>query len=362
MNTYIKKHPIYIALCFAVLVCFSCDSKDDDKASNDAIIHLTVMNQNDSSIAEIPGDGETLLKLQARIPADADDKYRKVTFRASNGQFFSSTNSVVYEKTVNADGMAEAYLKVPLAHGPLFLSAEIGKDSDRYVSEQQITLLNVGEIIDLKILDHNGNPIGNEVKADGNTILTIKATVNYNSNAIGSIKFITSGGSFLGINNANSTVAINDKIATIQLKVPKTVGNIYIRGEAATNANIFKNGTLQLTRAFADNIILEPNRLSIDSSDDLVSINTYLTRNIGYVSTGSTAQYKAFQLDSNNNQVEIGRFTGLASAYTDDNGQITSVKFVPDTGDINFTEPIIIKVTTRNDSNQEIYRSFILNN
>ncbi|MDX6187775.1 hypothetical protein SGQ83_00295 [Flavobacterium sp. Fl-318] len=362
MIMYKKNQSIYIALFLAVFLCFSCDSKDDDRVSNDAIIYLTVMDENDSPVIEVPGDGETLLKLQAKIPVNADAKYRKVTFRTSNGQFLSSTTNTMYEKTVDANGIAEVFLKVPLNHDPLFLSAEIGADANKYISEQHITLLNVGEIINLDILDNNGNPISSEIRADGNTILTVKATVNFNSNAIGSIKFITSAGNFLGINNANSTVAINGNVATIQLKVPKTVGGVYLRAEALTNSNIFKNGTLPLTRAFADNIILEPSRLSIDSSDDLVIINTYLTRNIGYVSIGSTAQYKAFQLDNNNNEVEVGRFTGLAEAFTNDSSLISSVKFVPDTGDINFTEPIIIRVSARNDNDQEIQRSFILNN
>lgn len=357
-----KIYPIYIVLFVAIIMCFSCDDKDNDIISNDAIINLTILDENDSQVSEVPGDGETILKLQAKIPANADDKYRKVTFRTSKGQFLSSTTNGIYEKTVNAEGIAEAYIKVPLDHGPLFFSAEIGSATDKYISEKRITLVNVGQIINLEILDYNANPIIGEIKADGNTILTVKATVNFNADAIGFVKFITSGGSFLGINNTNNTVAINNNVAIIQFKVPKSVGVVYLRAEAVTNSNIFKDSSLPLTRAYADNIILEPSTLSIDSPDDLVTINTYLTRNIGNVSTGTAAQYMAFQLDSNNNEVAVGRFTGLTGAYTNENSQITSVKFVPDTGNIDFAEPIIIKVTTRNDNNQEVLQSFTLNN
>ncbi|MFH6991854.1 hypothetical protein [Flavobacterium sp. FlaQc-48] len=350
-----------VVLFLGLIMCFSCDDKDNATISHDEIINLTVLDKNNLQVSEIAGDGETLIKLQAKIPSKADPKYKKITFKASKGQFLSSTSNTTYEKAVDANGMAEVYLKLPLEHGPLFLSAEIGTDSDKYIAEKRITLLNVGQIINLEILDQNTNPITADIKADGTTIVTVKATVNFNSDAIGSIRFITSAGTFSGISIDNNIVAINNNVATIQLKLPKSIGVIYLRAEAATNSNIFKNVNLSLTRAFADNIILEPSVLSIDSKDDLVTINTYLTRNIGSVSIGTTAQYKAFQLDTNNNEVEVGRFSGLLEGYTNDNSQISSVKFVPDTGDIDFAKPIIIKVSTRNDNNQEILRSFILN-
>lgn len=345
-------------LFLAVMLCSSCD-EDNTKVPNDAIIVLEVFDENNMRVTELAGDGQTLLKLQAKIPRDADDKYRKVIFRTSKGQFMSTTSQGTYEKNVNADGLAEVYLKVPLDHGALFLSAEIGSDSDKYFSEKNITLTDVGQIIYLEIQDQNGNPVSSEIKADGNTILTVKATVKFNGDTIKSIKFLASDGKFLTLNGDSNIVTTNNNVATIQYKVPKKAGEIYLRVEASDNANIYQNSNVLLARAFADHIILEPSTLSIDSPDDLVTVNTLLKRDNGYVSIGTPAHYQAFQSNSNGNEIIVGRFTGLAEANTNENDQIT-VKFIPDTGNIDFEQPIMIKVTTRNDNNVELSQSFIL--
>lgn len=350
-----------LLLLIGAVICNSCD-EDDPQVLNDKIILLEVIDEAGQPLTELLGDGQTLLKLKAKIPNDSDNKYRKVTFKASKGQFMATSTTGEYQKVVNADGIAEVYLKVPLDHGPLFLSAEIGSDSDKYFSEKQVTLIDVGQVITLQILDSSGNPVSGGIRADGNTMLTLKATVNFNTDAITSIKFTASAGSFSSIGVQNNTVATSGNVATIQFKVPKTAGDVYFKAEVPTNANVSQSSTLTLGRAYADQLFLEPSTLLIDSPDDQVTVSTHLVRDIGYVSTGTSAGYAAFQTDGSGNEIVVGRFIGLAEAKTDEHGQITSVKFVPDTGDIDFGREITIRVTTRNDSNQEIFKSFILNN
>ncbi|KQX00775.1 hypothetical protein [Flavobacterium sp. Root420] len=362
MNIYKQFSTGYfvVILFLASMFCISCD-EEHTKISNDSIIVLDVFDQNNKQISELAGDGETLLKLQARIAPEADDKYRKVIFKISKGQFMSTASGTQFEKIVDNNGIAEVYVKVPLDSGPLYLSAEIGSDSDKYISEKQIKLIDPGQIIKLEILDQNSTPISGEIKADATTILTLKATVDLNADAIGSIKFSASGGTFLGVNNESNTVVIKNKVAIIQYKVSKSVGELYLQASASTKSNIFLNKTMLLSRAFADHLILEPNTLSIDSADDQVQVKTYLTRDIGKVSTGTAVYYKAFQADANGIEFEVGRFTGLAEATTNDNGQITSVSFVSDTGDVDFNKSIIIRVSTKNDKNEMISQSVTLN-
>jgi hypothetical protein len=363
MKMYTKiRITCFAFLCLTSLVSSGCDDKEEDKISNDAIISLFVMDQNDLPLTEVAGDGQTLIKLRAVIPRNAADKFRKVTFRASKGQFVASTNNTTYEKKVNADGIVEVFLKIPLDHGKLSLSAEIGADSQKYFSERDVMMIDVGQVITIEALDVIANPLSGAIRADGNTVLTIKATVNFNPDAIGFIKFQNSAGNFLGIGNESNVVTVSQGLAIIQYKVPRNVGQVYIRAESSTNSSLGQNLTLTLSRANPDAIVLEPSALSVDSADDQVSINTFLTRDIGHVSIGSTVEYVAKQMSDNNIEVVVGRFIGLASAYSDDTGQITSVKFLSDTGDVDFDKPIAITVSTFDDGNHPVVASFLLNN
>jgi len=345
----------------SVVLLGACENNNDDRVPNEGIISLSIMNSDGKEVSEIAGDGEAVIRLLAKIPKNADDTFRKITFKASKGQFLASTSGV-YEKTSNYEGIAEAYLKVPLDHGPLFLSAEIGTDSKKYFDEKQLTLLDVGEIIQLEILDKNSNPVTGTVRADGEIVLTLRATVSHNSDAINAIKFSKSDGSFLGLGGDSNIIQITNKVAVIQFKVSKNVGSVYLKAEASSNSNILSSGSVELTRAYADDIIVEPDVLKIDEENSTVIIKTYLVRDTGYVSTGTSAQFDAYQLDKDNIHVPVGRFTGLPGAITNENGVIDGVSFRGDTGNIDFARPIFIKISSRDDDNIKIENIFTLNN
>lgn len=367
MIKQIKKATFMLYMLIIVVALFSCEETEEPVVLNESIIQLNVLDESlANQITEVLGDGTTIIALQVKIPHNAADKFKAITFKASKGTFVNSTvNPMELTKKVNSEGVATVYLKVPLDHGELFVSAQTGStiDSTFYADDKVVNLINVGEILNFELLDNKLQPLVQPVKADGNTIIVLKAKVNFNATSLNAINFLNSAGSgsFLDVTNLTNITLDSNNNAFIRFKVSKTVGEIYFRAEISTNPQIYKTSGLTLTRSFADNIVLDPDVLIVDSPSATVNLITYLLKDTGSVSTGTGVQYEAYQLNDSNVQVPVGRFTGLPQAFTDTEGKITGVNFKPDTGDVDFKQPIIIRVFSRNDNNMQITQTVTLN-
>ena len=350
---------LYLIICLFFSACTGIVNEDVELED---VISFAVLDQNDNPIEEVIGDGQTIIKLRAIIPSDADISFRKVTFKKSDGQFTGIAGDTG-EITANADGIAEVSLDVPLDDGILFLSAEVTDTKEVFKVEKQINLISVNQVIDLAVLDAQGQPITGTVRADGTTLLTLRATVNFNQENFNQIKFEKSEGTFVGVNANNGLELTNDNNqATITFKVPETIGRIFFRASAVSNTEILKDTFIDLERANADGIIIEPSTLTINPNQP-IQITTYLTRTVGNVSIGTPAEFKAFQLNSSNEEIEVGRFTGEQNANTSNaSGIISSVSFLADTNDfIDTAAPVFIRVSTETDTGTIISETITLN-
>ena len=350
-------------LVLLALFIVSCEGIEKEVINPDDIILLTILDEDGNEISQnIIGDGHTLITLKAEIPYNADIGFRSITFNKSGGEFVGidgSTNVVV----VDSKGIATTVLKVPLDSSNLFLSAEVKNEDQIFRDEKMLDLIDVGQVLDFQLLNEQSEPITQPVRADRNTILVLKVKVNYNQETLKKIKFKKSIGSLLSVvgdeDEAIKTID-EDSIAIINYRVPNTVEKVFFSAEVDAYESIFKELDIDLERAYADRIIIEPQLIVMDSTSQN-TITTYLQRNIGVVSQETSAQFDAFQLDSNNQEKPVGRFTGLANAKTNENGVINNVIFKTDTGNINFDKPILIRVATLNDTGDVINETVMIN-
>jgi len=343
-------------LLIFLLVCVVSCGELDDTVNPDEIIKLKVFNfEGTTEISEAIGDGESIVTLRATIPANSDENSRTVTFQASNNAEFQGVGSSLHTDVAGSDGIAEAKLRMPLDDNPVFVSASITKGSHTYKSEGSIVLMGVDEIVSLELLDSDQNPINSPQRADGQTLITLEATVLFNQEEFDQVTFEKSAGVFQSVSGDNAIKDTDEQnMASVDLRLPTVVGRIYLLAKVGSGTIYFEEIELDLIRAYPDQIIIEPNSLTM-GEDATNVIHVYLNRNSGEVSQETPATFESFQI-VNGAEVQAGRFTGLDGAQTNADGQIT-VNFKTDTDNFDFSLPVIIRVTSQNDNGDTVQSS-----
>jgi hypothetical protein len=352
-----KKEYFIAFLCIVSLI--SCNGIDQEIVPEEDIIELKVLNfLGDTEISEpLIGDGETIITLRAIIPAESAQ--RTITFKASNGATFVGIGENESTDLTNSEGIAETNLKLPLSGNPVYLSAEVTEGENTYISEKIIELIHVNNLISFELFDSEGNALPDIIRADGNFLINLKATVHFNQNEFNLVTFENSNGEFQNLSNENAQVNIDENnIASIDLKVPKVAERLYLKAKIGSNSIYFKEENIDLSKAFPDNIFIEPEKILMQENDSN-SLDIFLTRENGYVSQDVEAIPFAFQI-INGQEQEVGRFTGLENSATDLEGKI-NVTFKTDTGNFDNTLPIHIRVSARNDNNETLLTEVMIN-
>jgi len=339
----------------------SCDGIETEIVPNEKIIELTVKHQDTASEIENKlGDGNTVVRVIAVISANADVKFRDVTFNATDG-IFIQTGKNSETKRVTNEGIADVLFRLPLSDNEVYFTAEIGSGEEVFMAQSSLKLIGVKDVVTLAILDEQSNELNSPVLADGNTILTLAATVNFNQEKLNQVTFKNSGGGkFLGVNATEGIVNINEEnVATLQYEVPNALERIFFLASVGESNTIFDDRPLDLERAYPDEIILEPSAVRIEV-DKSITLNAFLLRDLGKVSIGTRADFDAFQLDDIGMKEEVGRFTGLSEPVTDSEGKI-SVIFFADSGNFDVTRPVFIRVSSQDDSGDIIISEISIN-
>lgn len=326
------------------------------------VIELDVLDENNDPLGnELVGDGSKIIKLRSRVNYNRET-FDRVKFTCSNGgKILASNNDVEKTVNINQQGFAEVDVKIPFGEEPFIVSATIDAD-DSYTITKIINLFIPDNVIDFEVLDIEGNLINNPIRADNYTTVQLKAKVNYNVDSFNVVSFTKNAGVFSNgtmVNDNNFTKNISqDSTAIIYLTVPKNVVPLYLQAKVGTNGNYYSEENINLIRAYPDQIVIEP------ESIDLVENTTYwvnvsLLREFGEVSNGTEVSFLAYQ-EIEGSIVEVGRFTGLANAVSN-NGTISGVNFITDTGDFVLGQSVFIKVTSQNDEGQLVENIVQLN-
>ena len=349
----IMKNLIKTSLLSVIIFAFfsACEGIDDGTVNPEDIILLRILDDNEIEITEAIGNGESIIVLEAKIPSNSDDDFQAITFRSSGGDFIGigeNTNQV----SADADGIARSSLRLPLDDDELFLSAEIGPSGNLYKAEKSIMLTGVDEVIQLRFLNLSGEELTEIPRGDGVSVIQLEGSVLTALNQFTAIDFTSSNGVFQVTNQTTDQKNIdNEGKAVVNYIVPQKAGPIFFTAKTVSTPQYVADGNLVLDRANPDALFIEPASINMNTMDPN-TINVFLTRNNGHVSEETPASFEAFQVIGGA-EVEVGRFTLLANAVSDDQGKIM-VNFYADTGDIDSSLPVVIRVRVINDSGDEI--------
>ena len=344
-----KTRLVLILLC--LLALYSCNGIDQETINQDDIIRIIILDANGIEISDAIGDGETIITLEAKIPSNADDDFQTVTFASSAGEFVGVGNTSS-QVNVNEEGIARAFLKLPLDDGELFLSAQVGANSNLFKAESSITLMSVNEVIKLRFLDLSGAELNEIPRGDGTTIIQLEGSILVNQDQLSSIKFTSSTGTFQVTNQTEQQKNTdNEGKAIVNFIIPQSEGPVFFTATTISTPSYVDENNLVFERAYPDNLFVEPSSITMNTTDPN-GIMVFLSRNTGHVSVGTSVNFEAFQILSGA-ETPVGRFTGLANAVTNSQEQIT-VNFYADTGDIDLSLPVKIRVSAINDNGVSI--------
>lgn len=343
----ISKYSLIIILSTFV---FGCDN-NDDPVSNEEIIKLIILDEEGKETKNAIGNGSDKIVLQAELPDKVKEEFKTVTFKATSGTFFGTTENTIKER-INADGIADVSLVLPLDSGDLFLTAEIGSESNSYKDEQQISLIAVDSILNINFKTLNGEPLTSIPRADGTSIFNIESSVFVERDNLKTVAFTATQGTFVETNEKNISRDIDiDALSSVAYQVPMEAGAVFFTVATGSDNEYTKRDDLVFAPAHADEVFIEPQTLVMSETGGN-TITAFLTRNIGKVSLGTDVDFDAFQTIDGEIK-KVGRFNGESIAKTDASGK-TSVTFLADTGDIDTDLPVTISVSTNTDDDLTI--------
>jgi len=338
----------YGLLCF-MAACTGIDTPDVDPKD---IIALEVLDENGDALTENPlADGKTILILRATIPSNADDNFKDITFTTSDGTFIGSGNQTIKER-VNVNGVAEVRLTVPFSteETQLFFTSTTGT----YDDDASISLQRIEEVLSVELLSENLQPLVEPVLADNQQTVVVKGKVLTNFSVLNTITFKTSGGLFSNGKNEVTVKTDLENEAITRLQVHQSIDSIFVTAEVGDGPVSTREEVIQMKRALPDTLFIEPEKL-IMGQNETNEIVVFLERfpDRGLVTIGTEVAFDAFQLDSNNMQVTVGRFTGINEAKSDANQKV-STTFRTDTQNVDSAQAIIIRISSMNDQSKPI--------
>ncbi|MGY3214574.1 hypothetical protein [Mucilaginibacter sp. HD30] len=204
-------------------------------------------------------------------------------------------------------------------------------------------------VIDVKI------PGNDTLRADGLSLTRVKVVLP--ANITEEFRTVTFSGTSLGTyqNLANSKLRIDSTGAANALLLMGMVsGTNYVTVSITKGTQTFtQTEPFIIKPSNPDNIVIESAASTIDVTTPNV-FNIYLLKKRGYVSKGVTAKVELYQLDISGKSTSVGRVSDLiGKGVVDTTGKI-SFNVNADTGDIDKTLPLYVKVSALNDANEPV--------
>lgn len=321
--------------------------------SRDYLIHLKPQAQNDliklefeSDVTSIRADNQSIIKLKATVPPNTTGEIRTVTFIASQGAGqFKGTGAVV---TADQGGIARSNLEVGGTAGDYFFAAEVKIGERTYRTPDTLVRLNAvpaNEKISLTV--NNFSP-----EADGFSLVHI--TVNTKFTKDKTVTLASSAGTFIQSSNPQSIVlALNQQgNAETDIRISSEVKQHFI--SATISETPPTTITLSPVISYPELLIVEPSALKIPEGS-AVTIRTFLRKLLPnrMVSKGIPLGFRAYQV-INNQEVLVGRFNGLSTSSSADDGSVPVVSFFADSPAIDKSIPIIIEVSAPKNATEKI--------
>ena len=344
-----KKIAFLISSCIVVL--FACKQYQEVEVLPNEVIQIKL----DTTVSVFPANGSTVLPLKVMLPADVKEEFKVVTFSVSDakGGTFVGNESDNANIKVGSDGIARTYFKIGTVPGSYIISAQVKSGSIVYKANQlKIDLTGFLASDLLAISAEQQQP-----PADGVTTFKIFIESKYPTDK--KVKLNASLGSFLNSTTAKEiNVDLDNQGKGFALfKMSNELASHVITGSFAQGAvaTIVVNPTV----SYPESIYVESTKLYVDTTGQPTVLNIFLRKGVGKVSVGRPVQLMAYQL-VNGAKVNVGRFTGLANAIADGEGNVPAVSFFADTKDIDTKQSIIIEVATDKALNEKITTKILI--
>jgi hypothetical protein len=304
------------------------------------------------SQGKLKADGMTKIKLIVSVPVDAKESERLVEFKSSGGTFDVTTEqktvkqvTATLQNTGDQRLYATAYLTLGNQPGDYTLSAGL-KNLSQYSLEKVIPIQPVKSS---ELLQVSLSPAGG-VRADGSSLVQFNAMLSNTS--LRKITFVITDGSFLNTPERKTAELEADAEGKVNavLRVGTEVKDYLLT--ARLSPSIAVSTTFSPLRAHADQLVLESSALEIEKGSKPVSLDIFLKRTNGKVSSGTSVAVKSYQYNAEGQMISVGRYTGTNNV-SDDTGKIT-VLFIADSGTFLNDKPIILEISTLRDDGTQL--------
>ncbi len=265
---------------------------------------LTTANQQTS----LPADGVSRLRIIARISPDADADKRTVLFSTTGGTLVGTANATA-QVPVAADSTGTASIELRSAQqvGSAVVTAQVQNATG--VSRQitiSFTAADPEAIIQLVAAP-------GRAPADGATTSTFTVQISPSLTIGSQVTFNATAGTWTPEGQANVTrTADGSYRASADLKSPTTISSGRV---TVTVNNVSQQATINFERALPDIITVSSNgtfQVKPSVSSGVTIVATFL-RNIGNVTPGTVATFRAFTADG----AAIGFFRDISTVGND---------------------------------------------
>jgi hypothetical protein len=293
----------------------------------------------------VVNDGRSTVKVKFENTKEVKEGL-KVTFTTTKGTFL--VNDLRF-----GNHKAETTLKVDSDTGIYIIKAQL-KEGDVVKVEKIVTMnlrpaYNNNDFV-VNVSDTTG------VRADGRAVFTVRLS-NIKEVKDGlKVSFQSNKGSFLF-----NDIKFENHKAEAFLKVDQDTG-VYVIKALLKEGEVVKVEKILLVsfrRAYPDSIAFDVNR-TLYSLTSPTTITTYLFRNIGLVTKGTSVFFRAFQVTPTNDTLSVGRFEGLLNNYSDVNGKLADIKLYTDGSLIDTNRVITIQAKAINDRADTIKRNYTI--
>jgi len=344
----IRYYFICVAFTIFLFAGSGCDKANIQSVPADSIISLQAI----SDISNLYADGKTIIQFKATIPKTFSSDTRDIVFTLSDASFgkftgISANNSQTIKS--NSDGIALSSVKLGTTPGDYFVSAQVTAGGVAYKStEIRITLKPLSNADKIQLSADNLQPV-----ADGFSIVNF--TVNSTFSQDKKVVFTSNLGTFLGSPDPKTiNITLDDQgKAVVPYRITNEITPNIILAKLTDGS--FATIILNPAISYPDTILADLSATKVDTAGGFIQITSFLRKfnsNLK-VSKNTQVYFTAYQVISSN-KVTVGRFTGINSAVSDNEGNIPAVKFFADSGGINISLPVFIEISAYNSPTDKV--------
>jgi hypothetical protein len=296
----------------------------------------------ESDTANLKADNQSLIKVKAKVTPSILGTPKSVVFIINEalGTFQGTGGDPRNTVSVNNDGIARATIKSGSIPGKYFVSAQISEGTQVFkTSDYAVTLL-PAFAAELKISVNDSLPA-----ADGFTLLTIMAETKFSTEK--QVELTSNFGTFIQSSDPSRIVMQIDHLGkgSVIFKISNEIKQHVI---VATH-KVAPSTSLVISPhpSWPEVLLLETNTLSVDTLGGSIQLMAFLRKSNAeiMVSKNMLVQYMAYQI-KNNFRTSVGRFTGINNAVSGVEGNVPTVSFYADAGNVDPKIPVFIEVST----------------